>query len=256
VKPKRVVVTRAAHQARELALLLEERGALPLLYPAIGIIPPKNFAPLEDGILRVARGEFDWMVATSVNTVIALSDCLDSLGIARDSMGRAKIAAVGRATADAARTMLRVRVDVVPKRHDARHLAEAMAPASGTRVFLPQSQAAGPSLAEELSRGGAGVLAVEAYRTTVGTGGVDLPRLLERGEIDAITFTSAATVENFMKRLDAEGGDASRLRDVGIICLGSGTARYAERSGLAEPVLAQDNTLRSLVEAVGDYLGV
>jgi uroporphyrinogen-III synthase len=255
VNAKRVVVTRAAHQAAELAALLEASGAVPLLYPSIAILPGDNPAPLDSGIRRAARGEFDWIVVTSVNAVTALSDRLDALDIPREAMGRTKIAAVGPATADAVRLLLREDVSAMPRTYDARHLAETISPARGMRVFLPQSDTARPSLAEALTGAGAEVIAVTAYRATLGTGGVDLPRLVRRNEVDAITFTSSATVENFFKRFAADGGDVERLRGTGVICLGRGTARSAEESGLGPVVKARENTLSSLVDAVTGYFG-
>ncbi len=251
---KRVVVTRAAHQAEELASLLEASGVVALLYPSISVLPAENTAPLDAGIQRAARGEFDWIVMTSANTALALSERLDALSIPREAVGRAKIAAVGPATANAVRSLLHAGVAVVPREYDASHLAESLGTLRGTRVFLPQSDAADPSLAGTLAGAGAEISAVTAYRETMGSGGVDLPRFLDQNEVDAITFTSSATVEKFLKRFAAEGGDARRLNGVGVICLGRGATRSAEKLGLGPAVTARENTLQSLVESVRAYL--
>jgi uroporphyrinogen III methyltransferase/synthase len=251
---KQVVVTRAAHQAAELASLLEASGVVALLYPSIALLPAENTALLDAGIQQAARGEFDWIVLTSANTVLALSGRLDALGLPREAVGRAKIAAVGPATANAVRSSLHATVAGVPRTYDARHLAQSLGPLRGRRVFLPQSDSARPSLADALTAAGAEILAATAYRETVGSGGVDLPRLLDRNRIDAITFTSSATVENFMKRFSAEGGDAGQLHGVGAICLGLGATRTVEKLGFGRALTARENTLHSLVEAVRDFL--
>jgi uroporphyrinogen-III synthase len=42
---KRIVNTRAVHQAEALNTLLRARGALPLDYPCIAIVPSQDSAP-------------------------------------------------------------------------------------------------------------------------------------------------------------------------------------------------------------------
>jgi uroporphyrinogen-III synthase len=74
--PMKVVVTRAAHQASDLASLLEARGAVPVLYPCIAIVPPEDTRELDEGIRRASKGGFDRIVFTSANTVFAVSSRL------------------------------------------------------------------------------------------------------------------------------------------------------------------------------------
>jgi len=53
---KRVVNTRAAHQAAELDDLLRGRGAVPVSYPCIAIAPPADPAPLDAALRDAAAG--------------------------------------------------------------------------------------------------------------------------------------------------------------------------------------------------------
>jgi len=73
MKSKRVVVTRAAAQARELVRALEDRGAIPVLYPCIAIEAPEDTRDLDYGLKLTVRGEHDWVVLTSANTVSAVA---------------------------------------------------------------------------------------------------------------------------------------------------------------------------------------
>lgn len=75
---KRVVNTRAAHQAAELDRLLRDRGAVPLSFPCIAIRPPTDVAPLDAALGRLADGGFDWVVFTSANTVEAVAGRLSA----------------------------------------------------------------------------------------------------------------------------------------------------------------------------------
>jgi hypothetical protein len=100
---KRVLVTRAAHQAGKLSEGLRALGAEPVEVPVIEIRPPSDFAPL-DRVLRTLDS-YDWLILTSANTVHALAEraaALD-LSLAATTTTRFNVAAVGKATAEAAR---------------------------------------------------------------------------------------------------------------------------------------------------------
>jgi uroporphyrinogen III methyltransferase/synthase len=120
-------------------------------------------------------------------------------------------------------------------------------------VLLPQSEIADQRLYERLTAAGAVITAITAYRTVMGTGGVDVPALLRDQQVNAITFTSPSTVENFLQRLTNAGGQREDLDGVCIACLGKTTARAAEAVDLQVNVLPEMQTIKSLVEAVEGY---
>ena len=62
-----VLVTRAREQASVLTELLEERGARCIEAPAIKMIDPESFAPLDGAI--VSLDSYDWIIFTSTNGV-------------------------------------------------------------------------------------------------------------------------------------------------------------------------------------------
>ncbi|UCG52052.1 MAG: uroporphyrinogen-III synthase [Candidatus Latescibacterota bacterium] len=255
MKSKRIVITRAEHQAGKLAALIEERGGVPLMYPCIAVKPVEDTRELDRSLRSAANGEFDWIVFTSANTVRAVFERLGDLGVEPASIAKARIAGVGPGTAEEIESLLGLDVALVPDQHEAEGLVKSFSPASGLRIFLPQSDLARPVLAEGLRLAGAVVRVVPAYRTILGSGGVDVPLLLFRDEIDAVTFTSSSTVDNFMRRLAKEGGDPESLRNVCIACLGRKTARTAETHNLSVTVTAPENTVESLVAALVSYFG-
>ena len=156
-------------------------------------------------------------------------------------------------TADAVRSTFGLDVALVPSVYEAEDLARALSPAEGLRFFLPQSVIARPTLREALMKANAVVYAVPAYRTVLGSGGADVPDLLAKRQIEAVTFTSSSTVENFEKRLVSEGGTLRMLDDVCVACLGRKTSATAAELGLAVSVSPTENTLTGLVEALEDY---
>ncbi|HEC21720.1 MAG TPA: uroporphyrinogen-III synthase [Chloroflexi bacterium] len=244
---KRVVNTRAPHQAADLDALLRRRGAEPLSYPCIDMAPPEDAAPLDEALRAAAEGRFDWLVLTSRNAVLALARRLETLGLAPSALGKQQVAAVGPATAEAARRLLGVQVALTPAEYVAESLADALCPAPGMRVFLPQSEIARPVLKEALTAAGAEVTGVTAYRTVMGRGGVNVPAMLSAGQVDAVAFTSPSTVHNFLRRLVGEGGDVADLAGVCVACIGPVTARAAHERGLEVQVVPEEHTLAGLI---------
>jgi uroporphyrinogen-III synthase len=250
---KRIVITRAAHQAGELEILLRGRRAVPLLYPCIAIAPPDHTTRLDSALYQVVQGGFDWLVLTSANTVLALAQRLDALKITVGDFTHISVAAVGPATAEAARAMLKLETALIPEKYSAESLVNALRPTPGMRLLLPQADLARPTLVEGLVAAGVTVTSVIAYRTVQGAGGVDLPTLLADGQVDVVTFTSPSTVHHFLDRVQAEGGNLDKLRDVIFACIGPTTAEAAHNLGLMVAVLPAEHTLNGLVDALERY---
>ena len=97
---------------------------------------------------------------------------------------------------------------------------------------------------------GAVVKTAAAYRTVLGSGGADVPVLLFRNAIDAVTFTSSSTVDNFVTRFAREGGDIESLKRVCVVCLGSKTTKTAESYGINVTLTPDENTIDAMVAAL------
>jgi uroporphyrinogen-III synthase len=123
----------------------------------------------------------------------------------------------------------------------------------GKAVLLPQAALARPTLAKGLISAGAKVLAVEAYRTEIGQGGAPVPQMLADGQIDALVFSSASTVSNFLERLKREGGLKDDMKEVCLAAIGPVTAKYMMEMDLPVNVQPARYTLAELVNALADY---
>ncbi|MEJ2719706.1 MAG: uroporphyrinogen-III synthase [bacterium] len=174
MKSKRIVITRAATQADKLAQTIEDRGAIPVLYPCIAVEPPADTRAIDQGLKMAARGEYNWIVFTSTNTVTAVRQRLTSLDIEPSRLAQARIAAVGPGTAQAIESELGIGVTVVPPHYEAEGLIEALRGVSGMRMLIPQSDLARPLLADGLTAAGAVVRTAPAYRIVLGKGGADV----------------------------------------------------------------------------------
>jgi uroporphyrinogen III methyltransferase / synthase len=236
---RRVVVTRAREQASSLVARLEALGAEVVELPTIEIGPPADGG---DALRRAAAEVtgFDWVVLTSVNAVDRFFACL------RDarSLGPACVAAIGPGTADALRRH-GVEADLVPERAVAESLLDAFpAPPEDRagRVLLPRAAVARDVLPDELRRRGWDVEIAEAYRTRTTT--PTARQVAAAAGADAITFTSASTVTNFVA---AAGADA--VPPV-VASIGPVTSAAAREQGIDVRVEADPHTIDGLVEAL------
>jgi uroporphyrinogen-III synthase len=215
---KRILTTRALQQAGHLAKALEAKGAQVLRLATIEIVPPASYAAL-DTALREIQG-FDWLILTSTNGVAALHARTQILQLPRHRFAHLQIAAIGHATAEAAR-QIGLTVAVIPEKY----VAEAMVASlkgkvASRRVLLVRASVGRDVIPDELTRCGAQVEIAEAYRTHLPeTSIAEVNTLLGEASLlpDAVTFTSSSTVGNFFTLLRAAGMDLPQgLRAVSI----------------------------------------
>ena len=237
-----VVVTRAREQASELRARLVALGAAVLELPAIRIVPI-DFALPE--LLA-----FGWVVFTSANGVDAFFERgLEPARLDARALAGARLAAIGPGTA-AALARRGLRADLVPERFVAESLLEAFPSGTG-RVLLARAERARDVLPEGLARKGYDVEVLAVYRTEPAP--VD-PASLERvrtGAVDAITFTSSSTVDNFCDAL----GPALPAPQPPAVSIGPVTTATARERGLRVDAEADPHTIDGLVEALVRLLG-
>lgn len=233
-----VVVTRPAEQAAPLVQELERRGARVLVAPTIRLAPARS-AALTAALKELAAGRFEWITLTSAATVDMLRDRL-----ATPRNVRAKVAVIGDGTAAAFRRWSRREPELQPATFTTAALARAFPRGSG-RVLCARADIAPAGLEDALTRKGWEPVRVDAYRTVFAT---SLPReardALGRGDVDAVTFTSASTVRGFV---DALGGARGTPK---VVCIGPVTAAAAREAGLRPAAVARPHTLDGLVEAL------
>ncbi len=247
---KRVLVTRAAHQAGPLCEGLRERGATPLEYPCLAVEPAPDRYALDAVLYAVMARRFDWLLLTSSNSVAALAERLRQPEI---RFTRCKLALMGAAIAAAAELLPDIRPRAQAPAGDRAALLSAMGVKAGTRVLLLQSDVAPPDTADALRAAGAIVTGVAAWRNVPGQGGVDLPALLRAGEVDGLLFTSASILRNALTRLHDEGGDLALLQGLPVACLGRPTADAAQQAGFRAVELAEDHSMASLLDALARH---
>jgi uroporphyrinogen III methyltransferase/synthase len=233
---KRILVTRAREQASELSRLLREAGAQSIESPMIRTEP---LPPVEDLITRLQRA--DWLIFTSANGLPALLGQLTAFGSDIRQLGRAKIAAIGEATAEILRQHC-LRVDFTPSRAIAERLSEELPDPKHKHVVIIRAEEGRKILPERLMARGATVEIIPVYRTVA-----DETPLPPIGTLDAITFTSSSTVRNFRTRYPGE------VNGPVIACIGPITAQTAREMGLRVDIVAETSSVQGLVNSLEAY---
>lgn len=246
----RILVTRAREQASEFARRLEEAGAEVVEAPAIRIVPPESWGPLDAAIGRL--GEFRWLILTSANGVRCFWERLRLAGRDARDLAGIRLAAIGPATAEALEAR-GLAADVIPPEFKAEALVEALAgePLEGVGVLIARAAEAREVLPEALAARGARVEVVPAYRTVQALESPEAEEvrtLLREGRIQVVTFTSSSTVRYFLELVGPEA--AELLREVVVASIGPITAETASRYGIATQVMPERYTIPGLVEAL------
>jgi uroporphyrinogen-III synthase len=139
---------------------------------------------------------------------------------------------------------LGVRADLVPPTFTTEAVAKIFPRGSG-RVLLARADLAEPALEKAIRARGWTVERVTAYRLgSVARLEEKVARAVRAGEVDVLTFASAATVRAFVKML---GGLPPR--GVKVACIGPVTAAEARRLGLRVNAVAREHTIPGLAAA-------
>jgi uroporphyrinogen-III synthase len=194
---------------------------------------------------ELAAGRFDWLTLTSPATIDMLRDRLAS-----PRNVRAQVAVIGEGTAVAFRRWAGRDPDLQPAIFTTAALVRAFPRGSG-RVLCARADIAPEGLEDALARKGWEAVRVNAYRTVFAT---SLPRdagaALARGEVDAVTFTSASTIRGFV---NARGVEAHRRPSGGppkVVCIGPVTAAAARDAGLRPAAVAKPHTVQGVIAAL------
>jgi uroporphyrinogen-III synthase len=245
---RRILVTRARHQAESLAGQLRRLGATVVSIPSIEIRPPRSYRPLDRALRHLDR--YDWLILTSTNGVQALFSRLRRVRMSARHLGHLRVAAIGPATrAELERRGLRVHV--MPAEYVAESVVRSLRHrAKGKRVLLVRARVARDVLPRELRRAGARVDVVEAYQTVVPARSKQLLRRVLRDQRPHwVTFTSPSTARHFAL-LVGPGRLREALSGIRVASIGPVTSKTLLELGLSVSIQARKYTIPGLVQAM------
>lgn len=252
-----VLITRSPDRAGGLVSALKAVGAEPLLLPLI------DFEAVDFSVEDLRAGNYSWLVVSSITTVRALKAAAAKIGLQLAELvpPKTRVATIGPSS----RRVLEhegLTVHLAPEDiQSAAGLVAILPRLDGNAVWLPQSDVAGPALAEGLRAAGAQVSVTTAYRTVdypasnrlvtelaVGVEPVAAPMLslaaarakIADGSLQAVVAASASAASRIAKTLRP-------LQNTKFIAIGKPTAEQAAVEGIVVAGIAEQPTPEGIV---------
>jgi uroporphyrinogen-III synthase len=261
----KVLITRPRNQAASFANALADAGFDPIFFPVIEIRPFKENVALDRAIEKITC--YDWIVFTSVNGVDAFFSVIAreysdrpswpgqgsnlpfgkgiASPLARNDISP-KIAAIGPKTA-ASLEARGVTLDFVPEEYVAEAILPGLGDLRGRWVLLPRAEIARKALPEAIVAAGGVAHEIAVYQTLPTEPDPDGLAALKSG-VDAVTFTSPSTVENFVEIVRRTGLNPVQLpKNPLIACIGPITQKAAQEAGYSDIVVAEEYTTEGIV---------
>ena len=244
---RRVLVTRAAHQAGKLSDELRAMGAEPVEVPVLEICPPQSFEPLDRALRQL--DSYDWLILTSANTVKAMIGRAAALGLVFSSMDSLKVAAIGAGTAAETRNA-GLSVALIPESYVAESLIESLAgQVAGEKILLARAAVARDVIPDALRAAGAIVDVVVAYENRMPAQAPEQLRRALTDGVDAVTFTSSSSVSHLADAAHV-AGLSFPFAGVAAISIGPITSKTLREAGCEPAIEASRSDISGLVDAV------
>lgn len=252
---RQFLITRPRQNASELARRLRECGAQVLEVPAITTKPIEHHVALKEALIADVAER--WLVFSSPIGVRTFFEQLVRQGmdmrILMQTGAVLKIAAIGSATGKELRNY-GLRADVIPQVYNARRLGETIAEVAkpGSEIMIVRAKEGSEELIPPLETAGLNVKDIATYETIYEVNEVlceEVQSAFERGEIDAVTFTSASTVRGFVNGL--KNLDYTTIR---AVCIGEQTATEAMKYGM-QIVVSKEASIDSMMELILEQFG-
>lgn len=259
----RILVTRARHQSSQLSEQLKEKGAVVIEMPLLEI-KPKRSPELEDKIQYI--DQYDWIFFASKNAVDTFMQQIAMNETAIEKFKRAKIAAIGPATARAL-----AKWDLKTSFYPSNFIAESFVQEfpdypklDGVRILWPRGNLGRDYIVQKLTEAGAYVDVVAIYESCppadAEESGSKISALIEAHALDAITLTSGQTARNLASVLSEflpEQTDmATFLKDLLIVTIGPETTLAALTYLGKVDIEAREHTISGLVNEFVKHLSV
>ncbi|MGL4362990.1 MAG: uroporphyrinogen-III C-methyltransferase [Cellulosilyticaceae bacterium] len=244
---KTIVTTRSRAQSSTLKTKLEDLGARVLQFPTILTSTLQDCALLDESIETL--NTFSYLMFTSQNAVTVFFERLYELKKDSRALGNIQVIAVGNATNDALK-QYGIIADFIPERFVAESVCDLLEPllTHTDRLLMPKALETRNVISERLAHK-CELIEVPIYETIID----DSPKeeivaQLKGGNVDYITFTSASTVDNFMKLIGNERKHL--LKSVKLVSIGEITSAKMKEYELDVYVQPDKYTIDEMIQAI------
>ncbi len=200
----KVLVTRPEGQAQGLIEALAAQGAIPVHFPAVAIVAPRDTARLDALLARMA--DFQWAIFISPNAVARAAALMHAQ--ARPWPPQLRLAAIGRGSARELKRLGFGDVLVPEGRFDSESLLalKPFADVSGQKIVIFRGEGGREVLGDTLTARGGAVEYAECYRRAAPSADVaTLLRVWARQGIDVVTLTSTEGLHHLYEALGQVG---------------------------------------------------
>lgn len=241
---KRIIVTRAENQCSTLSEKIRSLGGESIEFPCIKAIPIQDDQLLQEAIENISS--YHWVVFTSAIGAEFFFKNLMSTDKDIRALYNHKIAVIGKGTQQIF-SQRDIKIDLIPENYNAKSLAFALCDkvVSNENVLILRAKDGTPDLIEILSQNKIQYLDVPVYETIYSCEDYPFSReVIESGDFDLVTFTSASTVQGFVNTLPSLD-----FKKITAICIGEQTEIEAKKYGM-KTIVSKESTIDSLVEAM------
>jgi uroporphyrinogen III methyltransferase/synthase len=255
---QRVLVTREHSGDFEL---LAELGAEIIEFPTIKIVPPISWVALDEAIDKIES--YNWLILTSINSVKFFFKRLFERDKDIRELKGVKICAIGTKTAGEVKKY-GLKINLVPEEFNAEGLIKAFIAEyetqtktkwsteqglKGIKFLLPRAEHGRSIFPDAIKELGGEIDVATVYRAVnPGVHGKRLKRFLKERKISIVTFTSAATFNNFISIMDKDAHNL--LKGVIIAVIGPVTAKAVKTAGFKVNIMPRQATIEGMVREI------
>ncbi len=250
---KRVLLTREDNGA--VAKILAENGVEILELPLIKVSFQSDFEDIKE--IFSEMGRYDWITFSSANGVKGFfKNFLEHFDDIR-SLGFARIACVGEATARELKKYF-LRADVIPEISTGESMAHAMSEyetLENLKVLCVVGNLAGNELFDVLEKNNAIVDSMEVYKTDIKDveKESDVVADFKKGGANVVVFSSPSAVESFAKNAEKLALSASATKPK-VVSIGVKTSVAVKKFGMKVAAEAKNPTPQAVADAVMSVL--
>ena len=244
---KNIMVTRSRTQSSSIVEKIMDLGGNPIEIPTIKIEKIENNTELENEINNIR--DYTYLVLTSKNAVEIFFDKLEEMNLDTRALANLKVCAIGSATAKEIKSR-GIIADIVPKAFVAESLFDELKDklTKEDNILIPRARNARDYLVDKLSEICA-VKEVHTYESVIDTSKKDeILDILEKEDLDFITFASSSTVRNFVEIIGQDNLD--KINSSKVISIGPITSATAEELNINVYKEAETATIDKIVEAI------
>ena len=241
------MVTRSRTQNSSIVEKIIDLGGNPIEIPTIKIEKIQNNSELENEISNIK--DYTYLILTSKNGVEIFFDKLEEINLDARSLANIKVCAIGSATAKEIKSR-GINPDIVPEKFVAESLFDELKDKLNKedKILIPRAKNARDYLIDKLSEI-CTVKEVHTYESVIDTSKKDeILDILDKEELDFITFASSSTVRNFVEIIGKENLDkVNRSKVISIGPIPSATAKELNIDVYKE---ADKATIDKIIEAI------